>query len=182
MEYLVVSDLHGSRTAAETVVKLYDNLNPDAILCLGDVLYHGPRNNIPEDYAPRDVIALLNPLAQHIIAVRGNCDAEVDQMVLKFALTADYNEFLLGRHMVFMSHGHVYSPDHHPDLAPGSIFLSGHTHIPTAEKRNNVFFLNPGSMGIPKGGYPASFALLRDDLFKVMNLSGNHIMSISFDE
>lgn len=182
MEYLVVSDLHGARTAAESVVRLYDSLRPDAILCLGDILYHGPRNNIPEDYAPKDVIALLNPLAQHIIAVRGNCDAEVDQMVLKFALTADYNAFLLGKRMLFMTHGHGYSPDHHPDLLPGSIFLSGHTHIPTAEKRQDVYYLNPGSMGIPKGGYPASFALLKDDSFKVMDLNGKPVMGIEFSE
>ena len=94
MRYLVVSDIHGSRSGAALVPELFHELHADAILCLGDVLYHGPRNNLPEDYAPKEVISILNPLAPHIFAVRGNCDAEVDQMVLNFLLTADYNEFL----------------------------------------------------------------------------------------
>lgn len=182
MKYLVVSDLHGSLQAAETVVRQNKELNPDAILCLGDVLYHGPRNDVPADYAPKQVIALLNPLATHMIAIRGNCDAEVDQMVLKFALTADYNEFLLGHRLVFMSHGHVFTPINHPQLPHGSIFLSGHTHIPTAEFKDGIYELNPGSLGIPKGGFPKSYGLLNENSFTVSDLDGNSVMSVEFNE
>ena len=180
MKYLVVSDIHGSRSGAAAVPELFEELHADAILCLGDVLYHGPRNNLPEDYAPKDVISILNPLSPHIFAVRGNCDAEVDQMVLDFPLTADYNEFLLKSRKVFMTHGHVYGPDHLPRLAPGDVFLSGHTHIPTAEIAEDIFLLNPGSISLPKGGHPRTYAVLEEEGFTICTLDRKPYQSIRF--
>lgn len=180
MRYLVVSDIHGSRSGAALVQELFHELHADAILCLGDVLYHGPRNNLPEDYAPKEVISILNPLAPHIFAVRGNCDAEVDQMVLNFPLTADYNEFLLGSHKVFMTHGHVYGPDHLPKLVPGDIFLYGHTHIPMAAVTEEVLLLNPGSVSLPKGGHPKTYAVLEEDEFTICTLDRKPYLNIRF--
>lgn len=178
MKFLVVSDIHGSLSGASSIPELYDFHQCDAILCCGDVLYHGPRNNLPEDYAPKEVIAILNPIADHIIAVRGNCDAEVDQMVLDFALTADYSIVYAGRRKVFMSHGHVYGPDHLPKLLNGEAFLSGHTHIPTAEKKDGIYLLNPGSTSLPKGGHPKTYAILEESSFTVYTMDRAEYMSI----
>lgn len=180
MKYLVVSDIHGSLSGAQTVPESFAFHQADWILCLGDVLYHGPRNDLPTDYAPKKVIPIMNDLTKKIIAVRGNCDAEVDQMVLQFALTADYNVLPLGNRKLFMSHGHIYSPDHLPVLNDGDIFLSGHTHIPTAKKENGIFLLNPGSVSLPKGGHPATYAMLDEQGFTVYTLDHNSYMQIDF--
>ena len=180
MKYLVCSDIHGSKGAAEFALKAFEETGCDAILCLGDVLYHGPRNDLPEDYSPKEVIALLNPYADKIIAVRGNCDAEVDQMVLDFALTADYNEFFLKGRKVFMTHGHVYSPEHHPGLKKGDVFLSGHTHIPTADRVNGIYYLNPGSCGLPKNNHPKTVAVLTKKDFVIYQEDGSPYMSVTF--
>lgn len=180
MKYLVCSDIHGSLRGAESLKECLERYNPDQVLCLGDILYHGPRNNLPEDYQPKMVIEVLNKVYNKIIAVRGNCDAEVDQMVLDFALTADYNEFLLGTRKVFMSHGHIYSPQHLPHLEEGDIFLSGHTHIPTAVKENGIYLLNPGSISLPKGGHPKTYAILTEDSFTVYTINHEVYQSVSF--
>lgn len=178
MKYLVVSDIHGSLSGARCVPECLAYHKADRILCLGDILYHGPRNDLPEDYAPKEVIQIMNPLADAIVAVRGNCDAEVDQMVLDFPLTADYNILFSKGQKIFMSHGHVYYPDHLPRLAKGDIFLSGHTHIPTAKKKDGIYLLNPGSTGIPKGGWPASYGLIADRCFTVYTLDHKELMHI----
>jgi putative phosphoesterase len=180
MKYLVVSDIHGALSGAEAVQEANSFHQTDMILCLGDILYHGPRNDLPDDYAPKKVIPLMNALTDHIIAVRGNCEAEVDQMVLNFACMADYNILPLNGHKLFMSHGHIYGPDHLPELAEGDIFLSGHTHIPTAEKKNGIYLLNPGSISLPKGGHPRSYALLDETGFTVFTLDHKEYMHIDF--
>ena len=173
MNYLVISDLHGSVQGAELFEAAYELHLPDAILFLGDALYHGPRNDLPAEYAPKQVIPILNAHAEKIIAVRGNCDAEVDQMVLGFPLTADYCEFYLGSRKVFMTHGHVYGPVRIPALPSGSILLYGHTHIPAAESFDGILHLNPGSLSIPKSGHPASYGILEETGFTVFD-SGHH--------
>jgi putative phosphoesterase len=180
MKYLVVSDIHGSRSGAQCVPDCLARHGCDTVLLCGDVLYHGPRNDLPEDYAPKEVIAILNPLQEHIIAVRGNCDAEVDQMVLDFALTADYDILPLGSRRVFMSHGHVYGPDRLPKLKPSDIFLSGHTHIPTALEKDGIYLLNPGSVSLPKGGHPKTYGLLEEDGFTVFTMDHSEYMRIRF--
>ena len=180
MKYLVVSDIHGSLGAAQLAVDAAEYHHTDAILCLGDVLYHGPRNDLPVDYAPKEVTALLNQHWHEFIAVRGNCDAEIDDTVLSFAVSADYNLFLLGEHHVFMSHGHVYGPDHLPKLLPGDIFLSGHTHVPTAMIRDGVYLLNPGSAALPKENHPASYAVLTEEDFTVYTAEHTEYMTVRF--
>lgn len=180
MKYLVVSDIHGALSGAQSVCDAYAYHNVDFVLCLGDVLYHGPRNDLPKDYAPKEVIPLMNSIAHQITGVRGNCDAEVDQMVLNFPLTADYQVFKLGTHRVFMTHGHVYGLDKLPPLEPGDIFLSGHTHLPTTTETDGIYYLNPGSISLPKENHQPTYAILEDDSFTIYTRDHEIYMTISF--
>lgn len=178
MNFLVISDIHGDADA----VQLLEKVKADAILCLGDLLYHGPRNPLPKAYHPQAVIASLNEHAHKIIAVRGNCDAEVDQMVLHFPITADYNALFLDRRRIFMSHGHIYGPNSLPDLEKGTVVLTGHTHIPTAEKKDGLWMCNPGSPSLPKGDHPKSYGILNREGFTVFTMSGEIYMRACFDD
>ncbi|MBQ9328487.1 MAG: phosphodiesterase [Solobacterium sp.] len=180
MNYLVISDIHGDIEGARLIESAFQHHHIDAILCLGDILYHGPRNDLPEHYAPKEVIALFEPYRSRITAVRGNCDAEVDQMVLDFPLLSDSASFYLGPRKVFMTHGHIYSPDHLPPLKEGDVFLSGHTHIPVAKQNNGIFFLNPGSASIPKENHPRSYGLLNEDGFTIFRYDHTPYRSIHF--
>jgi putative phosphoesterase len=181
MKYLVVSDIHGDLTGAEALQNAVEKVQPDRILCLGDILYHGPRNDLPANYAPKKVIPIMNALKDKIIAVRGNCEAEVDQMVLDFACMADYNIVPFGANNIFMSHGHIYGPSSLPSLKENDIFLSGHTHIPTAEKKDGIYLCNPGSISIPKNNHPRTYAVLDEDGFFIYTIDGTLYMSIKFE-
>ena len=175
MKFLIASDIHGSAAWCRRLMDALDAEQPDRLLLLGDILYHGPRNDLPEGYAPKEVIAMLNPLASSIIAVRGNCEAEVDQMVLDFPCMADYTTIFdpaaalaadgtareKPRCELFLTHGHVYGAGFHnsvdklPELADGSILLYGHTHKKVSEPaptHEGVWAFNPGSVSIPKDG------------------------------
>lgn len=164
---LVISDIHGSLSAAKLMEEAIKKHEPDHILCLGDVLYHGPRNDLPADYAPKQVIPVMNTYAAMITGVRGNCDAEVDQMVLDFPLLADYNVIHAFCHRIFCSHGHVYGPKALPKLSDGDVFLSGHTHVPTVIHDKGIYLWNPGSSALPKEGHPKSYAVIDDSGFTV---------------
>ena len=181
MKYLVISDIHGSLAGATVIEEALNRHECTAIIGLGDFLYHGPRNDIPLDYDPKKVIEILNSYKDIIIAVRGNCDAEVDQMVLDFAITADYNELFLGKRKLFISHGHVYGLDNLPNLKEEDIFLSGHTHLPTWHKEKGVYLLNPGSISLPKGGHPNTYATLDENEFVIYTNNHEVYQSISFD-
>lgn len=183
MKYLVVSDIHGSLSGAEALKESFIYHKADAILCCGDILYHGPRNDLPEDYAPKKVIEIIKSLTTEIITVRGNCDGEVDEMVLGFPLLSTTNYFYLTReHKVCMSHGHVYNPSHLPPLKEGSIFLFGHTHVPVASiNENHVYVLNPGSISLPKENHPRTYAILEDNHFTIYKLDHTEYMSIVFE-
>lgn len=163
--YLIVSDIHGAAHGAEAAEEAFHLHHADWILCLGDILYHGPRNDLPEDYDPKKVITIMNRLKDRLICVRGNCEAEVDQMVLAFPCMADYQIIPYENRRVFMSHGHIYGPERLPILSENDIFLSGHTHIPAAEKKNGIWLINPGSMSLPKQSSTASYGLLKDGCF-----------------
>lgn len=180
MKYLVVSDIHGALSGAEAIVEAKKHHNIEKILCLGDILYHGPRNDLPEDYAPKKVIEIMNGLKDDIIAVRGNCEAEVDQMVLEFPCMADYNAFYMNDTKVFLSHGHIYSPDKLPILKENDIFLSGHTHIPTTDKKNGIYLLNPGSISLPKQNHPRTYAVLSETDFTIYTLDHKQYMHVEF--
>lgn len=174
MKLLIASDLHGAAPAVRALVDRIEAEAPDRIVLLGDLLYHGPRNDLPEGYAPKEAIALLNGLAGRIVAVRGNCDAEVDQMVLDFPCMADYALVEADGHVLYLSHGHLpgKSPDDPPMLAPCSAFLSGHTHAKTLDERDSMLFVNPGSTSIPKDG-SASYAVYEHGAFILKDLDGN---------
>ena len=152
MKLVIASDIHGSAYWCGRLCELIEQENPDRIVLLGDLLYHGPRNDLPRDYAPKQVIPMLSALKERILAVRGNCEAEVDQMVLPFHCMADYALLDCGGSSMYLTHGHHANPDALPPLPEGSVFLSGHTHVKLDKIVGGVRCLNPGSVSIPKDG------------------------------
>ena len=177
MKLMFASDIHGSLPAAERVLDLFARSGSQWLVILGDVLNHGPRNALPEGYAPAEVAERLNSVAERIIAVRGNCDSEVDQMLLHFPLTAPWQQVLLEKSRLFLTHGHLFSPDNLPTLAAGDVLVYGHTHIPVAEKRGEIYHFNPGSVSIPKGGYPASYGMLDGNTLSVIALNDQQVIA-----
>ena len=152
MKLVIASDIHGSAYWCAKLMELIRQEKPDRVVLLGDLLYHGPRNDLPRDYAPKQVIPLLSELAEQILAVRGNCEAEVDQMVLPFPCLADYALLECDGVRLYLTHGHHASPDALPKLRSGDVFLSGHTHVKLDRMVDGVRCLNPGSVSIPKDG------------------------------
>ena len=152
MKLIIASDIHGSAYWCRKLLELVEAEAPEKLILLGDLLYHGPRNDLPREYAPKQVIPMLSQYKDRIIAVRGNCEAEVDQMVLPFPCMADFSQLYVDGRTFYMTHGHHHNPDALPPLGEGSIFLSGHTHVKLDETRNGIRCLNPGSVSIPKDG------------------------------
>ena len=152
MKLLIASDIHGSAYWCRKLMERIEAENPDKVILLGDLLYHGPRNDLPRDYAPKRVIPMLSRHKDKIIAVRGNCEAEVDQMVLPFPCMADYALVTDGGFCFYLTHGHHANPENLPPVAQGTVFLSGHTHIKLDKQVNGIRCLNPGSVSIPKDG------------------------------
>ncbi len=178
MKWMIASDIHGSAFYCEKLVETYKNSGADRLLLLGDILYHGPRNDLPRDYAPKEVISMLNPLADEILCVRGNCDGEVDDMVLDFPVLAEYaliSEESLGTSMIFATHGHRFNAETMPKLKAGDILLHGHTHIPCFEEKDGILIVNPGSVSIPKAGSEHSCLILEGGVFTRMSLGGDII-------
>ena len=182
MRLLICSDIHGDADCMRAVLKKYDEEKADRLLILGDLLYHGPRNDLPSRYAPKEVIALLNENRDKILAVRGNCDTEVDQMVLDFPILADYIILSLDGLTVFATHGHRFNMQSPPPLLDGDILLHGHTHVLTAVPfgKNNLY-LNPGSVTLPKGGNPRSYMVYENKKFTVKNFDGGVIFEESLN-
>ena len=152
MKLVIASDIHGSAFWCGKLMELVDREQPDRLVLLGDLLYHGPRNDLPREYAPKQVIPMLSQYRDIIVAARGNCEAEVDQMVLPFPCMADYAQILVDGVAMYLTHGHHQNPDSLPPLPAGSVFLSGHTHVKMDETRGGIRCLNPGSVSIPKDG------------------------------
>ena len=166
MKWLIASDLHGSAHYTRQLLDAFTREQADRLLLLGDLLYHGPRNDLPERYAPKEVIAMLNPLRDRLFCVRGNCDGEVDQMVLDFPIMADYALFRLFGRTIFATHGHRWNAATPPPLCPGDALLYGHFHVPMCEQASlpggTFTVLNPGSTSIPKNG-SAHSAMIWDE-------------------
>lgn len=177
MTLMFVSDIHGSLPATEAALAQFERSGARWLVLVGDLLYHGPRNALPEGYNPAAVAERLNSVAAKVIAVRGNCDSEVDQMLLKFPATAPWQQILLPDARLFLTHGHLYSPENLPPLEAGDVLISGHTHIPVAEKRDGIVFFNPGSVSIPKGGFAASYGMLNDDILSVRALNDDSVIA-----
>lgn len=150
MKLMIASDIHGSFYYAKLLIDAYKKSEAQRLVLLGDILYHGPRNDLPKDYAPKQVIELLNAISDEILCVRGNCDTEVDQMVLNFPILADYAVLMLDERLCYLTHGHKYGADNFPNVKKGDIIIQGHTHIPMYEDRNGILCINPGSVSIPK--------------------------------
>lgn len=176
MKWLIASDIHGSALFCEKLIDAFKEENADRMILLGDLLYHGPRNDLPEGYAPKKVIELLNGMTEKILCVRGNCEAEVDQMVLGFPVLADYAFLALGNRVVFLTHGHIFNEEHLPSLSDGDILLHGHTHIPVCRKHETYVYMNPGSVSIPKDGSYHGYMTLEDGLFLWKDLEGTEKM------
>ena len=177
MKLLFASDLHGSAYYAEKLEELIRNEAPDKTVLLGDLLYHGPRNDLPREYDPKKVTAILNGLKTQVLAVRGNCDSEVDQMLLHFPITAPWQQVLLEKQRLFLTHGHLFGPENLPALNQNDVLVYGHTHLPVAEQRGEIFHFNPGSVSIPKGGNPASYGMLDNDVLSVIALNDQSIIA-----
>ena len=152
MKLLIASDIHGSAYYCGKLMEVLEREHPDKLLLLGDLLYHGPRNDLPRDYAPKQVIEMLSRHKDRIAAVRGNCEAEVDQMVLPFSCMADFVQMDIDGTLFHLTHGHHENPESLPPLPEGSVFLSGHTHVKMDEVRGGIRCINPGSVSIPKDG------------------------------
>lgn len=166
MKYLIASDLHGSMTYCKSLLDRSEAESADKIILLGDILYHGPRNDLPNGYAPKEVIPALNSVADKLVCVRGNCDTEVDQTVLGFPILADYGVILLEGKNVWITHGHRYNKASPLPFANGDILLHGHTHVPVNEDCGSFRYMNPGSLSIPKEGSVRSYMTYGDGLFE----------------
>jgi hypothetical protein len=152
MKWLIASDIHGSEFYTLRLLKAFTTEKAQRMLLLGDLLYHGPRNDLPIDYNPKSVITLLNQHRDDILCVRGNCDSEVDQMVLDFPIMADYALLAEGTHTIFATHGHQYNDSHLPPLRQGDVLLAGHTHVAEIKRNDRYMYVNPGSVSLPKNG------------------------------
>ena len=180
MKWMIASDLHGSAVYCRRMIEAFEREGADRLLLLGDLLYHGPRNDLPEGYAPKEVMPLLNGMKPKLLCVRGNCDAEVDQMVLDFPILADYAVLPVGQRLVYATHGHVHNLKNLPPLAPGDILLHGHTHIPAwTEFGEENLYLNPGSLSIPKDGSAHSYMTLEGETFCWKTLEGESYHELS---
>lgn len=179
MKLLIASDIHGDAEALRELARRVEEEAPDRILLLGDLLYHGPRNDLPKGYAPKEAIPILNGWADRVVAVRGNCDAEVDQMVLDFPCRSDDAQLFMDGRLLYLTHGHLAgrTPKDPPRLPAGSAFLSGHTHKKVLERRGGLLFVNPGSPSLPKDGVP-SFATCEDGVFALKKLDGETIKEL----
>ena len=175
MKFLIASDIHGSAYFCNLLLNAINEEKPDKVLLLGDILYHGPRNDLPKDYAPKQVIVMLNPLKDMLLCVRGNCDAEVDQMVLDFPIMADYKTLAVADKTLYLSHGHIYGKDKLPQMEKGDILLGGHTHVPEIVDIEGKIYMNCGSVSIPKENSPHSYMVFENNKFLWKNLENGEI-------
>ena len=181
MKIMIASDIHGDAVCTRKLLEEYKRIEAEKLVLLGDILYHGPRNDLPTSYAPKRVIELLNPMKSKIIAVRGNCDAEVDQMVLQFPIMADYARIEADGLSIFVTHGHHHNTTTPPPLEKGEIMLHGHTHILKIEEfGDGNFYINPGSVALPKEGNPRSYAVYENRTFTIKELDGKVIIQKQF--
>ncbi len=181
MKLMIASDIHGSAYYCRALLDAFSEEGAGRLLLLGDILYHGPRNDFPRDYAPKKVITMLNEISSAIFCVRGNCDSEVDQMVLEFPILADYAVLTAGERLVYATHGHVYNTGNLPPLRPGDILLHGHTHVPAWEEfGENNLYLNPGSVSIPKEDSCHGYMTLEENTAVWKNLDGREYHRMTF--
>lgn len=165
MKYIIASDIHGSAYYCDKLLEAFAREEADRLVLLGDILYHGPRNDPPRGYDPREVAIALNRFKDRILCIRGNCDAEVDQMMLEFPIMAEYAVIEYGGRLIWLTHGHTYNIDNPITSIDGDIMIYGHTHIPMIEERKGVTFINPGSVSLPKADSGHGYLVLEDGKF-----------------
>lgn len=170
MRLFIASDIHGSAYWCSKMLEAFEKSNAEKLLLLGDVLYHGPRNELPDEYDPKSVIAMLNPMKDKLLCVRGNCDTEVDQMVLNFPVLADYCWIYADGCRLFATHGHKFSPQSPPPLSKGDYLLNGHTHVPMIKDCGDFIYVNCGSVAIPKENSAHSYMIFDGGIFKLKTL------------
>ena len=179
MKLMIASDIHGSAFYCRELLAAFEREQADKLVLLGDILYHGPRNDLPKEYAPKEVIGMLNSQKEKLLCVRGNCDTEVDQMVLEFPILADYCILYVKNRMIYATHGHIYHMASLPPLQKGDVLLHGHTHIPAwTEFGNENLYLNPGSVSIPKEGSAHSYMILEEKTVTWKNLNSEEYHEI----
>lgn len=176
MKWMVASDIHGSSFYCGQMLAAFEKEKADRLLLLGDLLYHGPRNDLPKEYNPKAVIDMLNERKDSIYCVRGNCDAEVDQMVLEFPIMADYCILSEGEHMIFATHGHIYGESNPPQLHKGDILLCGHTHVSTCKEHASFTYMNPGSVSLPKENSHHGYMIIEKGIFYWKDMEGNIVL------
>ncbi len=179
MKYLFASDVHGSASAARKLKDAFVLEKADYLVLCGDLLYHGPRNDLPDEYNPKAVIQILNSLSDKIIAVRGNCDSEVDQMVLDFPILCNYSLIVDEGVRMYITHGHIYNQDMPLKLLDGDFMICGHTHVLDALEKDRFTYLNPGSVAIPKENNPPSYMIYENKTFKIKDFDGNIIKIVN---
>lgn len=172
MKNVFISDIHGSLKYARRAIEILEEEKGEFLILLGDILYHGPRNPLPEEYNPKGVAELLNKYREKIICVRGNCDSEVDAMMLDFPIMSDYTMILEGKRRFFLTHGHIYNESNMPPISKGDILIHGHTHIPLITEKHGIYILNPGSISYPKEGNPHSYGVIKDNVFYIKDIQG----------
>ncbi|SFA94149.1 hypothetical protein SAMN05216249_105102 [Acetitomaculum ruminis DSM 5522] len=180
MKLLFASDIHGSAYYCRILKEIYEKEKAEKLVLLGDLLYHGPRNDLPKEYAPKEVFALLNSMKEEILTVRGNCEAEVDQMVLEFPCLADYMIIYDQERMLFITHGHKHNTSNMPPLKEGDILVHGHTHVPVIEEVGKNYYINPGSISIPKDNTPHSYMVYENGKFTIKDIEGNIYLEKQF--
>lgn len=179
MRVMFASDIHGSAFYCRKMLEAYQQIQGERLVLLGDLLYHGPRNDLPKEYAPKEVIAMLNEKKNEIYAVRGNCEAEVDQMVLEFPVMADYCVLMENDVTFFATHGHLFHENNRPPMKPGDVLIHGHTHVLKAEKREGWYLLNPGSVSIPKEGNPPTYGIYENGSFRIYDFDNRLIKELA---
>lgn len=172
MKLLIASDIHGSAHYCAQLMARIEAEKPDQVLLLGDLLYHGPRNALPEEYDCPKAYDMLNGIKDRIVAVRGNCDSEVDQMVLEFPIMADYALLEVDGVVLYATHGHLWNEMYLPPMREGTVLLNGHTHVPACTPHGSYVYMNPGSVSIPKGGSRHSYMTLENGVFQWKDLEG----------
>ena len=177
MKWIIASDIHGSAHWCRRLLEAFEREGADRLMLLGDILYHGPRNPLPEGYAPAEVAAMLNSMSESICCVQGNCDSQVDQMVLDFPIMADYALLSYKERLIYFTHGHIHSSEQPPKLKKGDILVHGHTHVSVCEDHGYYTYLNPGSASLPKAGYPHSYLVFENGVFTWKDMDGTSFKS-----
>lgn len=178
MKYFILSDIHGSKTRLEKALNLYEEMKCDMLIILGDILNYGPRNMIPEGIDAKGIVELLNQKADNIIAVRGNCDSEVDQMLLNFPIMQTYMLLVDNGRKILLTHGHIYNKEEMPQ-GKFDAFFYGHTHIWELERTEKAVVCNTGSITFPKEKNMPTFATYENETITIYNLDGEKLKSIS---